>query len=310
MPSLSDLNNAGFPTNPNHQPSHVSPEQAAGALYAAGFRGDDWVKILAHTWGESGFDASAIGDTQLLPSEGPSLGLWQLNASAHFARMVQYNAQYGVGWWKQPYYNALMAKELWSSQGEGAWAGSQASANQHYNDAKMTVAALQQDPNKLNTLADAAKKGLITVADVNAAATAASNALDPTQIIKDAIKAAYDTFFGAPAPGKVSVIGRFAYFVAGSISLTLAFVIWGKNSPAVRSAVNVGVTAASRGAISGALPQPKQAIKKASEAAAKQATKSTPTPKPKSTEPTISGDFGTAGESVKRTGEVIKKASK
>lgn len=131
MPSLTDLNNNGFPTNPNHQRETVTPEIAAAALYAAGFRGNDWTRLLAHTWGESGFDTAAIGDTTLLPKDGPSLGLWQLNITAHWARAMQYNAQYGPGWWKQPYYNALMAHELWSGSGESPWVSSNAAANQH-----------------------------------------------------------------------------------------------------------------------------------------------------------------------------------
>lgn len=54
------------------------------AQYAAnaGFSGNDLVTAVAVALAESGGNPQAVGDTKLAPTNGPSIGLWQINTGS------------------------------------------------------------------------------------------------------------------------------------------------------------------------------------------------------------------------------------
>lgn len=57
----------------------LTPAQIAGYASAAGFSGDDLTTAIAVALAESGGDTSVQGDQSLAPTNGPSIGLWQIN---------------------------------------------------------------------------------------------------------------------------------------------------------------------------------------------------------------------------------------
>jgi soluble lytic murein transglycosylase-like protein len=59
--------------------------QIATAAKNAGFTGDDLAIAIAIAYAESGGNPNAVGDQNLAPDRGPSIGLWQINigSAAH-----------------------------------------------------------------------------------------------------------------------------------------------------------------------------------------------------------------------------------
>jgi hypothetical protein len=98
---------------------------AAKAAYAAGFRGEDLVRMVAEAGGESGYNPRAVGDG------GWSKGLWQIYTAVHtWARTLNLF---------DPYVNARAAKRIFDSQGVGAWHGDH---TPYIDQARAAVAAL------------------------------------------------------------------------------------------------------------------------------------------------------------------------
>ena len=61
----------------------LSPSDIAIYAANAGFTGDDLVTAVAIAMAESGGNVNAKGDINLAPTNGPSIGLWQINTGSH-----------------------------------------------------------------------------------------------------------------------------------------------------------------------------------------------------------------------------------
>lgn len=61
----------------------LSASQIASYAAAAGFAGNDLTTAVAVALAESNGNPAAVGDQNLAPSNGPSIGLWQINIGAH-----------------------------------------------------------------------------------------------------------------------------------------------------------------------------------------------------------------------------------
>lgn len=102
---------------------------AAKAAFAAGFRGDTLVRMVAEAGGESTYNPRAVGDG------GASKGLWQIHLPSHpWAWALNlFN----------PFVNARAAKRIFDSQGIGAW---HADHTPYIGEARAAVAALGRGP--------------------------------------------------------------------------------------------------------------------------------------------------------------------
>lgn len=81
---------------------------------AAGFSGEDLAIAVAIAYAESGGNPNAVGDQALAPSNGPSIGLWQINIGTR--------ANPGYASWNltDPLTNAQVAYTLYQ-QGGGSF---------------------------------------------------------------------------------------------------------------------------------------------------------------------------------------------
>lgn len=77
----------------------------------AGFNSSDAQTAAAIALAESSGNPDAIGDTSLAPSNGPSIGLWQINIGSSA------NPQYANSNLKDPGINAAAAFEVFQSAG-------------------------------------------------------------------------------------------------------------------------------------------------------------------------------------------------
>lgn len=89
----------------------LTPVEVAKHAYNAGFRGTALVKAVAIAWGESGLNAHAIGDTNLITEKwGPSLGLWQIRTLNNNAPSYPYPDNYrDASQLADPLFNAKAA---------------------------------------------------------------------------------------------------------------------------------------------------------------------------------------------------------
>jgi len=81
----------------------------------AGFTDSDAQVAAAIALAESGGNPAAVGDQNLAPSNGPSIGLWQINIGARA------NPQYASQNLYDPQSNAAAAYAIYQAQGFGAW---------------------------------------------------------------------------------------------------------------------------------------------------------------------------------------------
>lgn len=87
----------------------------AKAAAAAGFSGADLVTAVAIAYAESAGNQNAVGDQNLAPERGPSIGLWQINIGdrAH--------PEYAQDDLTNPTVNAQRAYEVYRREGFRAW---------------------------------------------------------------------------------------------------------------------------------------------------------------------------------------------
>jgi hypothetical protein len=104
----------------------LSASDIAGYAANAGFSGPDLQVAVAVALAESGGDPNAVGDQTLAPSNGPSIGLWQINtgskahpdAAALNLTDPQTNANYAY----QIYSKAGQSFGAWTTYGNGDYA--------------------------------------------------------------------------------------------------------------------------------------------------------------------------------------------
>jgi Lysozyme like domain len=85
------------------------------ATYASNAGFPDVVTAVAIALAESGGDPSAVGDKTLAPTNGPSIGLWQINIGS------KANPQYANANLTDPQTNANAAYAIYVQQGFQAW---------------------------------------------------------------------------------------------------------------------------------------------------------------------------------------------
>ena len=89
--------------------SNLSAYAIANLAANAGFTGSDVVTATAIAFAESGGNPSAVGDQSLAPTNGPAIGLWQINSAKH----TTYTQQQLM----DPQTNANQAFEIFSAAG-------------------------------------------------------------------------------------------------------------------------------------------------------------------------------------------------
>jgi hypothetical protein len=89
--------------------------QVAQAAAKAGFAGGDLITAVAIAYAESGGNPNAVGDTDLAPERGPSIGLWQINIGSRA------HPQYAQDDLTNPEVNAQRAYEVYQREGFRAW---------------------------------------------------------------------------------------------------------------------------------------------------------------------------------------------
>jgi hypothetical protein len=101
----------------------LSAEQIAVYAAAAGWTGPDLDVAVAIALAESSGNPAAVGDQNLAPTNGPSIGLWQINIGAHPDAAgqnltdPQTNANYAYGL----YANNNSSFGQWSTYTNGAY---------------------------------------------------------------------------------------------------------------------------------------------------------------------------------------------
>lgn len=103
----------------------LSAAQIAGYASNVGFSGNDLVFAVAIALAESGGRTGVQGDLTLAPTNGPSIGLWQINTGSHAHPelagqdltdpQVNANAAYAI------YKSAGYSFAPWSTFGNGAY---------------------------------------------------------------------------------------------------------------------------------------------------------------------------------------------
>jgi Lysozyme like domain len=79
----------------------------------AGFSGDDLNTACAIALAESSGNPNAVGDLTLAPTNGPAIGLWQINSAKH--------KEYTTDQLRDPQTNANEAYAIYSASGFSAW---------------------------------------------------------------------------------------------------------------------------------------------------------------------------------------------
>jgi hypothetical protein len=87
----------------------LSAADIAGYAGNAGFNGPDLQVAVAVALAESSGNPAAVGDQTLAPTNGPAVGLWQINTGKH----KEYTADQLI----DPQVNANMAYQLYSARG-------------------------------------------------------------------------------------------------------------------------------------------------------------------------------------------------
>jgi len=117
--------------------ANLSAQDIAGYAQNAGWSGTDLEAAVAIALAESGGNPSAVGDQALAPTNGPSIGLWQINTAKHKDFTAdqltdpQTNAQAAYLVWQR----AGGSFQPWTTWTNGAWYA-------HKADADAGIAAL------------------------------------------------------------------------------------------------------------------------------------------------------------------------
>jgi len=123
---------------------NLSATDIAGYASNAGFTGSDLVMAVAIALAESSGNTNAVGDQTLAPTNGPSIGLWQINVGSRAHpdladqnltdQQVNANAAYAI------YKAAGSSFAPWSTYGNGM-------ASNNFAAASAGVTAMQNASN-------------------------------------------------------------------------------------------------------------------------------------------------------------------
>lgn len=116
-----------FPADdPSGNFNAIPTSSVAQVAAAAGFNGQDLLTAVAIAYAESGGNPNAVGDQNLAPSNGPSIGLWQINigqrAHPQWASLNLRDPQINANKAFELYVNAGQQFTDWSTYNSGAWA--------------------------------------------------------------------------------------------------------------------------------------------------------------------------------------------
>jgi Lysozyme like domain len=115
---------------------NLNASEIAPYAQNAGFQGTDLATAVAVALAESSGNPSAIGDQALAPTNGPAIGLWQINSAKHTQWTQQQlldpqtnaNAAYSI------YAAAGYSFSPWTTYNDGSY-------NSYLNDAETAVNA-------------------------------------------------------------------------------------------------------------------------------------------------------------------------
>lgn len=84
----------------------LTEDEVRAAIIEAGWPADQVDRALCIAFHESGYNAWAVGDRDLVPDNGPSYGLFQINVHAH--------PDFDLDQWYDPLYNAAYALKVYT----------------------------------------------------------------------------------------------------------------------------------------------------------------------------------------------------